>query len=54
VPNLTKMERDDNIAEWIKITERVSRQVVAKPQGAVVNDREKSQGWQADERKSRK
>src|SRR5260370_19625165 len=30
---LTKLERDDNIAEWIKITERVSRQADAKPQG---------------------
>jgi hypothetical protein len=30
---LTKLERDSNIAEWIKITERVSAQVAAKPQG---------------------
>lgn len=30
---LTKLQRDEQIAEWIKITERVSRQVVAKPQG---------------------
>jgi hypothetical protein len=30
---LSKLERDDNIAEWIRITERVSRQVDAKPQG---------------------
>jgi hypothetical protein len=30
---LTKLERDEQVAEWIKITERVSRQVDAKPQG---------------------
>lgn len=30
---LTKLERDDNIAEWIKITERVSPQSDGKPQG---------------------
>lgn len=30
---LTKLERDDNIAEWIKITERVSVQSAPKPQG---------------------
>lgn len=30
---LTKLERDDNIAEWIKITERVSSQVAKKPEG---------------------
>jgi ParB-like chromosome segregation protein Spo0J len=30
---LSKLERDENIAEWIKITERVSAQVAAKPQG---------------------
>jgi ParB-like chromosome segregation protein Spo0J len=30
---LSALERDEQIAEWIKITERVSRQVVGKPQG---------------------
>lgn len=30
---LTKLERDENIAEWIKITERVSVQHAPKPQG---------------------
>ena len=30
---LSKLERDDNIAKWIRITEGVSRQVDAKPQG---------------------
>src|ERR1700738_4382491 len=30
---LTKLERDENIAEWIKITERVSVQSAPKPQG---------------------
>jgi ParB-like chromosome segregation protein Spo0J len=30
---LTKLERDENLAEWIRITERVSAQVAAKPQG---------------------
>jgi ParB-like nuclease domain len=30
---LTKLERDENIAEWIKITEGVSAQVAPKPQG---------------------
>jgi ParB/RepB/Spo0J family partition protein len=30
---LTKLERDDNIAEWIKITERVSSQVGKKLEG---------------------
>jgi ParB-like chromosome segregation protein Spo0J len=29
--DLTKLERDEQVAEWIKITERVSRQVDAKP-----------------------
>lgn len=29
--DLTKLERDNNIAEWIKITERVSAQVAQKP-----------------------
>jgi ParB-like chromosome segregation protein Spo0J len=30
---LTKLERDEQVAEWIKITERLSAQVAAKPQG---------------------
>lgn len=31
--DLSKLERDEQVAEWIKITERVSRQPDAKPQG---------------------
>lgn len=31
--DLSKLERDEQIAEWIKITERVSGQSVQKPQG---------------------
>lgn len=31
--DLSKIERDENVAEWIKITDRVSAQVAAKPQG---------------------
>lgn len=31
--DLSKLERDEQVAEWIKITERVSAQVAAKPQG---------------------
>lgn len=31
--DLTKLERDEQVAEWVKLTEQVSRQVVAKPQG---------------------
>lgn len=29
----SKLERDEQVAEWIRITERVSAQVAAKPQG---------------------
>lgn len=31
--DLSKLERDENVAEWVKLTEQVSRQIDAKPQG---------------------
>lgn len=31
--DLSKLERDEQVAEWIRITEKVSAQVAAKPQG---------------------
>lgn len=31
--DLSKLERDEQVSEWIKITERVSRQIDAKPHG---------------------
>lgn len=30
---LTVLERDEQIAEWVRLSDRVSRQVDAKPQG---------------------
>ena len=31
--DLSRLERDEQIAEWVRLTEGVSRQVVAKPEG---------------------